>query len=195
MRKEVIKRMNIKNLILKSYSEAKAVNIKAKSDGERNRQRSSKWVKTLADNFSNAYGEAIKVFSKGCRKNRGDFKINELLHDITVCSVAKVAAIKPNKKLSYITKVHWQIESEFAKNSREAVIDFNKLVLGSADNKLFIGPIVKDHDKFMETLAAPARMCSGNVYATFLPHPSEWDDTHVRPKVYQFVGDGWSPIS
>lgn len=184
--------MNVKDLIIKSYNEAKSVNVVAEPEGERNRQRSMEWIKALAQGFQEMYdNDSVVVFSRGNPDNRVDFKINELLHDITVCSISKVKAARHDTDLSYITKAHWQVESEFAKDSREAVIDFNKLVLGSADNKLFIGPIVYDQESFKETLAAPARMCSGNVYAAFIPHPGDWDDNNSKPEIFQFIGDKW----
>ena len=189
--------MEIKDLIRRSFGEAKATNVVAESDRVRNNKRSSAWVEALAANFRAGYkvrDTSVKVFSRGYKKNRKNFGMNELLYDITVCSVAKVDAATRKKKLSYITKAHWQVESEFAKNSRQAIIDFNKLVLGSADNKLFIGPIVHDQESFRETLAAPAGMCSGNVYAAFLPHPGEWDENVSDLEVFQFIDDKWVMI-
>ena len=44
-----------------------------------------------------------------------------------------------SKPLQFIAQCHWQIESEFSRgNTRDIVIDMSKLVMGSAENKLFI---------------------------------------------------------
>lgn len=66
------------------------------------------------------------------------------------------------------------VESEFARNSRQALIDFNKLVLGSAHNKLFIGPQVSEVEPFVNVLKPAARACTGNVYIALIPHPAKW---------------------
>ncbi|WKZ32492.1 MAG: hypothetical protein QY316_11330 [Thermodesulfobacteriota bacterium] len=208
--------MDIKNIIIKSYKKAYDASngakpqIIASTEGDRNRQRSKNFVEMLAENFDNEYkrykkhkSEKIIVFSRGCRKNRCSFGLNELLHDIAVCSVSKSKAPKQKKvKLSYITRVYWQVESEFARDSKQAIIDFNKLVLGSADNKLFVGSLVKNNSKakdsvmckkFMKTLAKPAGACRGNIYAAFLPHPSEWK-ADSAPIVCQFIGNQFVEI-
>ncbi len=66
------------------------------------------------------------------------------------------------------------MESEFARDSRQALIDFNKLVLGSAHNKLFVGPQVSKVEQFIDVLKPAARACTRNVYVALIPHPAKW---------------------
>ncbi|MFC1988969.1 hypothetical protein ACFLVW_00110 [Chloroflexota bacterium] len=88
-------------------------------------------------------------------------------------------------KLLFIKEVLWQIESEFAHDSRKALVDFNKLVLGSGENKLFIGSQVKQgkENSFLSVLQPAARYCTGDVYVCMIPHPSNWvnsdNDVHL----------------
>ena len=56
-------------------------------------------------------------------------------------------------------EVLWQVESEFANNSRETLKDFNKLVCGSAKHKLFVGSQVSDRESFIHVLLPAARAC------------------------------------
>lgn len=100
----------------------------------------SKWIEALTSQFYNLYTneDDIRVFSKHNDKNRKAFRLNELLHDVCVCKAGKVQSVVQGKELEYIKKPLWQVESEFARDSRAVLIDFNKLVLGSARNKLLV---------------------------------------------------------
>jgi len=170
---------DIKQLLQKSLALAQAEPDKGKSVQEINQNRSRSWVKFLADQLLTHYQseQDIRVFSKYDETNRKDFGLNELLYDIVVCKVGEVLSAKHGKKLLYIKETLWQVESEFARNSRQALIDFNKLVLGSAYNKLFIGPQVSEVEPFVSVLKPAARACTGNVYVALIPHPAKWKGT------------------
>lgn len=124
-----------------------------------------------------AYGEddTVKVFTKGDGSNREYFGLNELLYDVCVCRVAPVLSATQRRTLWYVKEPLWHIESEFARNSAEALKDFNKLVLGAAPTKVFIGPGVHDPDSFIEVLRLVAMSCSGTVHCALVPHPEAWD--------------------
>ena len=89
------------------------------------------------------------------------------------------------KKLYFIKEVLWQVESEFARDSRSALMDFNKLVLGSGKNKLFICSQVKrgTENSFLGILQPAAGYCTGDVYVSMVPRPSMWvnldNDVHL----------------
>lgn len=157
--------------------------------------RSRKWVESLADQFRSAFpgDDLIRVFSKGHDRNRCDFGINELLYDVLVCRTDKVTSCQQGKVLRFIQEALWQVESEFARDSGEALADFNKLVLGSARNKLFIGPHVHNPQAFLNVLIPPAKACSGSVFAALVPHPDSWDQpTNHKVDLWQFPGTGWT---
>jgi hypothetical protein len=134
----------------------------------------------------------VVTFSKYHETNRTNFGLNELLYDVCVCGTSSVASCRGTSSLQYVSKVLWQVESEFARDSKQALFDFNKLVLGSAKCKLFIGPIVHDCDAFMQTLSAPAQYCTGEVYAALLPEPAKWKSP-IQPRFFQFVSGKWRP--
>jgi len=71
---------------------------------------------------------------------RMDFGVNELLFDVLVCEYASTRAAKSNKDLLFVSKGLWAIESELARDSRQALRDFQKLALADCENKLFVGP-------------------------------------------------------
>lgn len=107
--------------------------------------------------------------------------MRELLHDVTVCRLAPVQSAAQGKTLWYVTDALWQVESELARDSRQALIDFNKLVLGAARHKLFVGPQVTDPEAFIDVLRPAAARCVGHVFAALIPHPDAWD--HPGPTV------------
>ena len=82
----------------------------------------------------------IRPFYRAYSNDSQDFGLTEFLHDICIARIGTVAANIHDTNLDTIKRVLWQVESEFSSNTREAVKDFNKLVAGSGENKLFIGP-------------------------------------------------------
>ena len=125
------------------------------------------------------------VFSKSDSSSRKDFGLNELLHDIVVCRVEEAESPAGSKKLLFIKEVLWQVESEFAHSAGNVLQDFNKLVLGAGKNKLFIASQVKKgtENAFLGILRPAAGYCSGDVYVSMIPHPSNWmepdNDVHL----------------
>jgi hypothetical protein len=159
-----------------------------------NRRRSGALVCELAAQFRQEYPRvSYRTFSLDCDENHDVIAMNELSFDIQVCKFA----IEPLKELPYVTRSIWQMESEFAKNSRESLTDFSKLVCGAADNKLFIGPLVSERERqqFQDVLLPAAACCSGTVYAAFVPHPAEWGTASAgAPTIFRFKDRAWLPI-
>lgn len=160
--------------------------------GRQNAKRSQNWVTCLRNEFDAAYHEAgdkaVRAFCKACRDNKVDFGLNELLHDVCVCRVATVPSRTHNKPLMFVTDVLWQVESEFRSSGTEAIKDFNKLILGSAQNKLFVGPLTNDPDGDLAVLTEPAKHCTGEVYVAFIAHPKVWTSAlpGKPPRLYRF---------
>ncbi len=150
-------------------------------------------MESVAEAFRAAYlsDSDIRVFSKYCDNHREDFGLNELLYDVCVCRIGTCTSARQGKTLCYVREALWQIESEYAANSRQALFDFNKLVLGSAANRLFAGPAVNDVDSFLNTLLPAARCCSGTVYVALTPHPKDWTDRLDTPRIWQLRDAGW----
>lgn len=170
----------VKQLLQEALRQAQAKHDEGETVQTVNRNRSRYWVTALAEQFKKSYAgdSEIRVFSKDDPSNRKDFGLNELLHDILVCRVGEVESSVHKRPLCFAKEVLWQVESEFAHNSRSALLDFNKLILGSGKNKLFICSQVKKgtEDSFLNVLQPAARFCSGDVYLSMVPHPSTWID-------------------
>ncbi len=188
--------MDIKRLLEISFLQAKTTPINETTAGGTHRKRSQTWVESLAANFrtSLAADEHVRVFSKYTQSHRKDFGLNEFLYDVLVCRVAVVPSARHGKPLSYVHDVLWQVESELAEDSRQALLDFNKLVLGRGDNKLFVGPHVRDKQAFLHTLLPAAQRCTNIVYAALIPHPRTWDTTEARVDVWQLNEEQWQEI-
>ena len=139
--------------------------------------RSRHFVAALGEQLGALYvgHPDVRVFTKHDDRNRTAFGMNELLYDVTVCRTATVSSAANGKRLHYVTAPVWHVESELAKDSRQALFDFNKLVLGAAALNLFVGPLVHDVQEFLNVLRVPASCCLGSVYVALIPHPSDWD--------------------
>ncbi len=177
----VFTKQDVKQLLQEALQQAQSEPDTGETTQKINLNRSRYWVKALAEQFKKRYeGDSeIRVFSKTDPSHRKDFGLNELLHDVVVCRVGEVESSVRGKTLLFIKEVLWQIESEFAHDSRKALVDFNKLVLGSGENKLFIGSQVKkgEENSFLSVLQPAARYCTGDVYVCTIPHPSNWADS------------------
>lgn len=165
-----------------------------------NARRSQDFVEGLAEILREIYlsESSFAVFSKYHGGLKQTFGLHELLYDILVASTATTASARQGKTISFIARGIWAIESEMAKNSREAMYDFNKLVLSSCDKKLFVGPLVANVEDFLAPLAAAARNCSGELYLALIPHPREWNKKRFAPKVAVvkrlWSGSSWVPV-
>lgn len=151
------------------------------------------WVESLAKAFREHYADDphVAVFSKYCDSNRKHFRLNELLYDVAVCRWQETTAVN-GTPLRFIERSIWQVESELARDSRAAVIDFSKLVMGAADHKLFVGPSVPD---FLPMLRAPASRCTGNVHVALMPDLHEWSPNRPPPRLYRFQQGDWQPVN
>ena len=177
----VFTEQDVKQLLREALQQAQSEPDTGKTTQEINLNRSRSWVKALAEQFNRRYEGAtdIRVLTKSDYSNRRDFGLIELLYDILVCRVGEVESSVHKKKLSFIKEVIWQVESELAHNTRSALLDFNKLILGSGKNKLFIASQVKrgTENRLLKVLQPAAQYCTGDVYVGMIPHPSSWVDT------------------
>ena len=135
----------------------------------------------------------IKGFSKHKGAKTLDFGMNELLFDVAVLQYSIADSGKSKKKLLYVTKALWLVESELAPNKRQAIYDFNKLVIGRSENLLFVGPTLKserDHDDYLRVLASAAVHCEGKLFLALIPRPSDWELEGTESVVsWRWAGD------
>jgi hypothetical protein len=159
--------------------------------------RSSNFVTALANQLENHYSDEnfIRVLSRKRKPDRSEFSTNELLFDITVCKIEKTSARRVGYNLTIITGALWQIESELEDGDyREALTDFNKLVLGDSENKLFIGTSREDNKFLLELLAKPAAYCKGNVYTALVPHPRIWKTATPSTELWHYKDQKWDLV-
>jgi hypothetical protein len=141
-----------------------------------NSKRSKLWVECLAQSFRNIdWKSDITVFSRDYNGNRGEFRLNELLFDITVAEVKIIKSVK-GSDITTVTGVKWLVESEFKKtDSRDIIIDFSKLMIGDSENKLLVISAGSSLTQWsLETIPNLIRKSSSNFYLAFIPHPDDW---------------------
>ncbi|MFC1939931.1 hypothetical protein ACFLXO_04520 [Chloroflexota bacterium] len=181
---------DVKQLLQEALQQAQSQHDKGNTTQQINMNRSQCWVEALAEQFKKRYeGDSeIRVFSKSDPSHRKDFGLNEMLYDILVCRVGEVESSIHKKKLCFIKEVLWQVESEFAQNSRSTLVDSNKLVLGSGKNKLFTCSQVRKgkENSFLSVLQPAAKYCTGDVYVCMVPHPSKWVNGDIDVHLWIF---------
>ena len=149
------------------------------------KKRSENFVEGLAAELRERHAERgdISVFSKYYKGNKKRHGLNELMYDVAVCETKQVPSATGRFELTYVSSLVVAIESEMATNSREALYDFSKLVMGTARTNLFVGPQVADEIPYLDTLGPAADCCSGETFVALVPHPSQWQrdgKTEVR---------------
>lgn len=161
--------------------------------------RSRAWVRCLAVQLEElAPGPNVAVLYKGKKSDySAQLGLTELLYDVTVCETANCGAVNGNS-LTFVTRALWLVESEFARDSFQAVKDFNKLVIGSAENKLFVGPRLTDaarEAQYRATLAYPAACCRPDPYLAMVPHPDAWDAPQGGDvELFRFTNGAWNRL-
>ena len=158
-----------------------------------NRRKSGEFVKALSKKLHELYAEQndIAMLSLHHGDHKLKFGMNELLFDILICQYGTVISGTSKKKLSYIKRALWIVESELKQDKREALYDFNKLILGNAENKLFVGPLVHDGTDYRKVLASAAMHCQGNLFLAMIPHPSDWPDKSKEIKLWEWKQNDW----
>lgn len=166
-----------------------------KSRGQVHQEASSVWVDCLGKEFQKHYdNEDQRVFWKGNKRNRDEFGLNELLFDISVCQVKMVSSIRKKKELLFVSKCHWQVESELNDSDSRAITkDFSKLVMGQSDNKLFISCYQGDNQTEIKRMCSSiAHLCTGELYLCFIDHPRNWGGKPESPVLLRWKDDDWS---
>lgn len=170
-------------------------------DGPKHRHRSQTFVKFVARKCRDDSGtvEGRIVFSGDCDLHRQEFDLNEFLFDIHVCDTDMVRSAGGHD-LRYVKNSVVQMEVEFGDN-RKAIVDFSKLVTGSAGMKVFVGSLTSRPEKTRKALLPVAKAAAAGgsgVVAIFLPRPSEWPvgegEDRLRIEGYFLEASHWKRI-
>jgi len=178
----------------KALATAARLPDKGKPDGAAHRARSQRFVGALARGFQDyfeGHDPPVRVFWSGNPENRADFNRKEFQYDIAVCEIGRALSASGRAMLSFVTKAHWLVESEFEHDSRAAIIDMSKLAVGDSENMLFIGPAVGPRDGYLAMLGQVAPHCHGQLYLAIVDHPSNWKKYPPNLELYGWVDNGW----
>ena len=197
------KNIDLYELILSAWTNTlkKRPEARGTSEGSRgrvNHEASAVWLDCLGKKFQEYYdNNDQRVFWKGNKGNRGQFGLNELLFDLSVCQVEEVPSIRKGTLLPFVTNCHWQVESELNdSNSREITKDFSKLVMGQSDNKLFISSYQGDNQMEVRKMCSPvAHRCTGKLHLCFVDHPRNWGGKPELPVLLRWKDNGWRPCA
>lgn len=181
--------MNVREVILYSYRAARREPLEARSSQQRHAARAAALVRALSDELhtqcaAQCPATDVRCFTGADRESRSPFGLDERLQDICVCEVDVVQSLKHRIDLRYIKRPLWQVQVEFEHDVRATIAAFNKLVLGSAENRLLLSPLNSDPDGLAEMLTPLAASGSGTTYLGLTPHPSTWDQPSEQVLCY-----------
>ena len=187
-----------------------------KSAQWKHRRLSQAWVKYLGRGLEKFYREDLKRLDTYAfpgeleLKTKLGIKQSEFLFDVSVGSYKsfkskKFESSKRKSPIYYQSHSIWQIESEFAEDTREVAIDFSKLFAGNADYAMMVGPSGKEEKDYymneMKKMQRSINTLSGKIlYFLILPHPRDWTDDNNRWKngnnwyLYKWDKGKWMPI-
>ncbi len=161
-------------------------------------ERSARWVGALAARLKLLHAaDSVAAFCRSDSSNRPQFRINELLFDILVAQTRPVKSAN-GKDLLAVSRALWVVESELNRSdSRDVLIDLNKLVVAQADNKVLAvsaaTPLVGWAAAVMAELLDPIE---SDVYLVTIPHPEHWSGANpMSADVYQLLRHGWIRLS
>lgn len=178
----------LKNILILSLQRIQLGEVPLIEKKEYHRSLSKLWIESLTISLKEYYSKNKQsvVLSRETASHI-DFGLNELLYDITVTEFDFTNSFK-GRKLKFIKQPLLYVESEFARNSREAIKDFNKLVLGRAIDNLFIGPRTTNFETgYEKVFTKPAENVYGNIYLALIPHPSSWKRSYDVSKKISLV--------
>ena len=185
-----IHRHNLKHIIDSAWA--------ATLEGVRNdhRRRSEVWVSALACEFSKHYPPVAghRVLWRSSCSADPDFRLREFLFDITVCSVSYTCSLQRiPQPLPYVSYCHWLVESEFARNTRNIIVDMSKLVVGHAENKLFVAAqrSTATERALLDRCIHIAERCRSGLFFAFVAHPDQWRNAPTSPRLHTWSADGW----
>ena len=190
--------LSIRSVVSGAFGDAKAkpLDIDPSDKGKLHRERSLQFVESLSVRlleYCSNMGQVASL-SKHHDQDRERFGMNELLFDVAVVEYGLVNSGPTDKDLAYVKKAIWLVESEMDSNKREALYDFNKLVLGASENLLFVGPLVHDEKNYLRVLGDAARHCQHPVHVVLIPHPRKWGDSSIEDvKAWSWEGAEWVP--
>ena len=194
-----VHRGNIGGVVLSAWNDIHRAGVEGSNRQTTNKKRSAKWIDSLATRFAEHYaGRRHRLFWSGNDANKKQFGRKEFLFDLAVCSVSTTKSLQNEAQdLEFIAQCHWQIESEFHRtNTRNIIVDLSKLVMGSAENKLFIAAHRRNQEEaVLEQCSEIAGRCTGRVYFCFVSHPDHWITDPEPPALHEWIAGGWAQVA
>ena len=183
---------DLHDLLLRAWGKALARPVPVDARGGSAAARSKHFVGALGDALA-AHHEKfpdVRVFCRG-RPQEMFPRREEFLFDVLVARMDTVTSPVHKASLPYICESLFQVESEFAFDTRETVLDASKLVCGAARQSLVVAPATSRPDNYLAPLAAIAPHVRGEMFVAFVSHPDRWGEETPAPVLLQWVTTGW----
>lgn len=154
--------------------------------GQLHRALSKEWIAALSR-------ASQRLFHNAKVRSRAPGFEPEIMLDVVVGEVATATSPIRGRKVSYFQKLVLAIESEFSRDGAHALYDFQKLLMTSASNRLFIGSSHKNASRFLDFLKPCARQCTSGLSVALISHPDEWHKGIDFQECWSWHEGDWVP--
>lgn len=186
---------DLAGLLRRAWDDARARPVPADARCALGALRSQLFVAALGDALAAHYAPFpdVSVLARGRRQ--GPFAPREeFLFDLLVARMGMVTSPVHQASLPFIREPRLQVESEFAFDTRETLLDASKLVCGAAPQSLLVVPSSPTPENYLRPLAVIAGRVGGEMFVAFVPHPRAWKPSAPTPVLYRWVQGDWRSI-
>ena len=188
--------MDIKRVLDASYHDALRALVMGTSAAALARARERVFVKALAARLlASCADESARVFHAYSHDWRTIFGADDLPGDICVCRMDKAETSgRQPQTIDFVAEALWFAAIDFTRERAGALRAVNRLNIGAAPNKLLV--LARPEHGEAALLDMLKQPFAGEAhFVALLPHPSEWDDAHDAPAVWQLQADEWRALA
>ena len=160
------------------------------------RARERVFAKALAAQLlASCADESARVFHACSHDRRTIFGADDPLGDICVCRIDKAeTGGRQPQTFQFVAEALWFAAIDFTRETAGALQAVNRLNIGAAPNKLLI--LARPEHGEAALLDMLKQPFAGEAhFLALLPHPTEWDDAHNAPAVWQWQADEWRALA
>lgn len=188
--------MDIKRVLETSYYDALRALVMGTSAAALARARERVFIKALATQLlASCAEESARVFHAYSHDWRAVFGADAHPGDICVCRMGKAeTGGRQPQAFDFVAEAICFAAVDFTRETASALRTVNRLNMGAARNKLLVlARPERGEAALLDRLKQP--FAGETHFLATLPHPSEWDDAHDAPAVWQLQDDEWLALA
>ncbi|MCY4146660.1 MAG: hypothetical protein OXE95_08690 [Chloroflexi bacterium] len=188
--------MDIKRVLDSSYHDALRALVMGTSPAALARARERVFIKALAARLLASCGdENARVFHAFTDDWRTVFGAAGPAGDIRVCRISQAETDgRQPQPVQFVAEAVCFAAIDFTRETASALRAVNRLNMGAAQSKLLALARPKRGDAGLRDMLKGAFTGEAHCLA-MLPHPTEWDDAHEAPAVWQLQAGEWRALA